>query len=358
MAGVGRLAPKQTGTPSSTPRRIAPARVKDFYDLVVVGSGVSGMSAALSAAHHGLDVLLVDEYGFPGGHSFGYQPEPALREARDHLSERIGSHVAVQYLPHVTAQGFYPPDTLLLGPGGSAGFEVYTRRANEPSGATASGLRAGMRRVRARSFIFAAGANDIVPLFQNNDTPGIFGERAIRLLLERDALRPGTRAVVYGTGPALRVTGELLLHHDIELVALVDPTEVTKAPEHNRRALDKVRTITEARVRAAKGNEWLRGVEVSRDPGGERVSLSCDLLCIALPGQPAYELPYQAGVGYSLSYSSIQELRVMLPAVARVARGDDSASFFIVGEAAGESDWRKKIEDGTQAGADAARRAG
>jgi sarcosine oxidase subunit alpha len=297
------------------------------------------MSAALSAAHHGLQVLLVDEYGFPAGHSFGYQPDGELASTRDRLIERVKQHVAVTYLPGTTAQGFYPPDTLLLGPGGSAGFESHR----------------GLARVRARSFVFATGANDVIPLFVNNDTPGIFGGRAIRLFLERDDLRPGRRAVVYGTGTALRETGQLLLHHDIELAALVDPTEAVRSDDHNRRLLDKIRTITNARITSAKGRAWLREVEVSRAGDGKKTTVPCDLLCVVLPGQPAYELPYQAGVEYALSNSVLDEFRVMLPVTRAIASEDAAVSFFVAGEAAGVTDWKKKIESGERSGAEAAR---
>jgi sarcosine oxidase subunit alpha len=212
-----------------------------------------------------------------------------------------------------------------------------------------------MARVRAKSFIFATGANDVIPLFENNDIPGIFGERAIRLLLERDDLRPGRRAVVYGTGSALRLTAQLLLRHDIKIVALVDPLESEKSQEHTRRALDKIRSITEAKITGAKGKEWLREVVVARSPGSERIALPCDLLCLAFPGQPAYELPYQAGISYSLSYSSLDELRVMTPFTLRSGGLNGAPCLFVVGDAAGETDWRRKIEAGTQAGLEAAR---
>ncbi len=366
MAGVGRINPREDDVASGAappPARGEGLPVVSDYDLVIVGCGLSGMSAALSAVHRGLQVLLVDEYASPGGHSFGYQSEPELAAARDDLVGKVRAHFGIQYLPCVTAQGFYAPDTLLLGPGGSTGFDRYTGLPGGPSGsreisgalAPSHSERTGMARVRARSYIFATGANDIVPLFENNDTPGIFGERAVRLFLERDELRPGRRAVVYGTGQALRVTAQLLLHHDIKLIALVDPMRSEKSDEHARRSLDKIRTISEAKITAARGKEWLRGVEVSRDPGGERTSLACDLLCMALPGQPAFELPYQAGISYSLSYSNLDEFRVMIPDTLRSANAGAPTSIFVVGDAAGETDWRRKIEAGAQAGTEAAR---
>ena len=355
MAGVGRIAPDPSGTHTNptldhtaaprqaleplTPGAEEPAKpaIDPTYDLVVVGCGISGMSAALSAAHHGLRVLIVDEYAFPGGHSFGYQSDEELAAHRDALAGKIKQHVAVTYLPRTTAQGFFPPDTLLLGPGGSAESET--------------GLK--MTRVRARSFVFATGANDAVPLFENNDTPGIFGERALRLLLERDHLRPGSRSVIYGTGAAMSATAELLLHHGIEIAAMADPTGEALVPRPGGPGFGNVRTIPDARIAGARGGSWLREIEIApRDGAKERIA--CDLLCVALPGQPAYELAYQAGIEYALSRARVDEMKVMRPLTNRGVTEDGSVSFFVAGEAAGESDWKKKVEDGSRAGAEAA----
>jgi len=39
----------------------------DYCDILVVGGGISGCMAAISAARCGLGVLLVERYGFLGG---------------------------------------------------------------------------------------------------------------------------------------------------------------------------------------------------------------------------------------------------------------------------------------------------
>jgi hypothetical protein len=151
----------------------------------------------------------------------------------------------------------------------------------------------------------------------------------------------------------LRSAGELLLHHGVEVAALADPTETERTNGWGGGSIEKIRTITGARIARASGGAWLRRVEFSI-PGGGKTAVECDLLCVALPGQPAYELPYQAGIEYALSAAPIDELRVMRPVTARRAAEDGSAAFWVAGEAAGETDWKKKIEGGTRAGAEAA----
>ena len=42
-------------------------KLKQSYDVIVVGGGPGGISAAVSAAHKGVSVLLIERYGFLGG---------------------------------------------------------------------------------------------------------------------------------------------------------------------------------------------------------------------------------------------------------------------------------------------------
>lgn len=41
--------------------------MKNVYDVIIVGAGSSGMNAAICAARKGLQVLLIDQNGYPGG---------------------------------------------------------------------------------------------------------------------------------------------------------------------------------------------------------------------------------------------------------------------------------------------------
>lgn len=60
---------KQAGTLSSdkAPAYTAPAQEDTEADVVVVGGGTAGIAAALAAADHGLDVVLLERLGYLGG---------------------------------------------------------------------------------------------------------------------------------------------------------------------------------------------------------------------------------------------------------------------------------------------------
>jgi len=65
-AGVGMLASAADATPV---RADASVHWDDTADLVIVGSGAAGISAALEARQHGLDVLVLERFTIPGGSS-------------------------------------------------------------------------------------------------------------------------------------------------------------------------------------------------------------------------------------------------------------------------------------------------
>ncbi|UCH82832.1 MAG: (2Fe-2S)-binding protein [Candidatus Latescibacterota bacterium] len=363
MAGVGRIR-TDPGAHGIRPaggsgREINPeterASFADAYDIVVVGAGLSGLNAAHEASRHGtqspsasgLRILVIDEYGKPGGHWRGFLIDSEMAASRDRIIEETLSRNDICYRPGTTALGFYPPDTLLIGSGGSTGFEPYTGLGTGSGGtAVANAVTHGVKRIRARAFVFATGAYDVTPLFENNDTPGIFGPRAIRLLLERDRLRPGTRAVVYGTGGLLEETTALLKHHGIRVASTVKPGGETKRIGDYQ---------IQGRIVSARGKEWITGITVAVEADGKggnvaRRSIDCDMLCIAFPGQPAYELPYQAGFDYTLTDDPLDENRTLLPRGTAIASNESGVCVVVAGEAAGVTDAEAKVASGKEAG--------
>lgn len=59
--------------------------LRDSYDVIVVGPGLCGMTAASLLAKHGLSVLMIDQQNKPGGACTSFKRE-------DHVFDVGGSH--------------------------------------------------------------------------------------------------------------------------------------------------------------------------------------------------------------------------------------------------------------------------
>src|SRR5690606_37802810 len=114
-----------------------------------------------------------------------------------------------------------------------------------------------------RALVLATGANEILPLFPNNDLPGVFGARALLTLLERDGVVPGERALVAGDGPEAEAVTEALRRAGCEVVAVVG---LSPGPRGH--------------VVRASGRGRLAGA-ILRTPDGEERKVRVDLMAIA-----------------------------------------------------------------------------
>jgi sarcosine oxidase subunit alpha len=330
MAGVGKIDHRKSERQPPPHADTFLANLRDRYDVVVVGAGVSGAATALAAAGAGADVLLVDEYANPGGHAIGHREDTEFAAARDDLIQRVEREASVTLALGTTAQGLYTPDRLLLGREGRRGS----------AGALVT--------VSASTFVFATGAQDVVPLFENNDLPGVFGARGARLFLERDRLVFGRTAVVYGAGPEVSEAAGLLRAHNIAVKAVVVAT-----PAHPAGLPADTRVYSGAKLVRAEGREWIsRAVFLAED--GNRVSLPCDALCIAGPGQPAFELAHQAGFHFAFAGDGTREDLAIVSPTTDVIENDSGSRRYLVGEASGRVEWKDKIDHATAVGTAAA----
>lgn len=197
MAGLGTL-------PDSAHSRDA-RYAEHSTEVLVVGGGGAGLSAALEAARAGAEVTLLDDQPEPGtgllAPLHGGGPSRAWREEALRELEKNGARI----LSSTFVFGLFRED-------GSPA---------EVPWAAARGPKRTLLVVRPRALVLATGANELLPLFPNNDLPGIFGARALANLIERDGVVPGERALVVGEGPEAEAIGTLLEKVGCEVIASV-----------------------------------------------------------------------------------------------------------------------------------------
>jgi sarcosine oxidase subunit alpha len=187
----------------------------DAFDLIVVGAGPAGLSAAAVAAGFGGRVLILDESPRGGGRLPG-QAHPELRLTR-RPKWSAGAVKAQALLQAASAAGA----EILCGVsvwGLSAGWFVGTA-ATDPS-------RSG-RKVpfgfRAKAVLIATGAAQNPMPFEGWTLPGVITAGAAQSLVNVYGVLPGRRTVVLGIDPLSLSTAWLMSACGVDVKGIILP---------------------------------------------------------------------------------------------------------------------------------------
>jgi NADPH-dependent 2,4-dienoyl-CoA reductase/sulfur reductase-like enzyme len=191
---------------SPGPRAAQSREVELNPDILVIGGGPAGLSAALAAARSGAKTLLVDERASLGGqffkplaasHRFA-QDRPRDRQfAAGRALVRAVEAAGVEIMRGAEVWGAFAPDEVTLLAGGTD----YV--------------------ARPRRLILAPGAYERGVPIPGWTLPGFMTTGAAQTLLRAYQVAPGRRVLVAGNGPLnLQVAAELL-RAGVEVVGLV-----------------------------------------------------------------------------------------------------------------------------------------
>jgi sarcosine oxidase subunit alpha len=275
LAGVGTI---PEAPPSAGERRI----VDWEREIVVVGGGIAGLSAAWRAAEAGASVTLIDrEEEVGGGLLFQGDPLfPAIGEEEVLPSEEIkdlarkAEEAEVEFLTEATTIGLYPERELAVVDRGR-----------------------GLRRIRAQRIVLATGTSQELPLFINNDLPGVFAGPGLQRLLHRRGIRPGKRALLSGSGNyALSLAYQLHLA-GIEVVGIVEEGEEIRGERRLRERVEGlgVPLFPSHTLQEAFGRGGVEGALLVERGSASEKRVSCDLIVPCDRFRPNFELLWQAG---------------------------------------------------------------
>jgi sarcosine oxidase subunit alpha len=250
-------------------------------DLLVIGAGPAGLSAALVAARSGARVILADEQALPGGALLGERlyvgGVPGPRWAAS-MRDELAASPNVTLLPRTTVFGWY--DSNVFGAVERVQKHVALPDPHRPI--------ERLWRIVARHALLASGAEEQPIPFGGNDRPGTMIAGAMRTYLNRYAVAPGARVAVYAGCDAAYRTAFDLAEADVEVVAVIDPRGGTGgAPPPG------VRHLAGAAIVGTRGRRALSGIEIARDGRTER--LAVDALAMSNGFAPVIGLACQRG---------------------------------------------------------------
>ncbi len=185
-------------------------------DVLVVGGGAAGLTAALGAGRAGRRVIICDENAQFGGHlradaSARISGRPGHEWAAAAVAE-LTAMPNVTVLPRTTAFGYYSQNMVSL-------VEQVTDHLARPA---ADQPRERLWQVRAGNVVLATGAIERHLVFADNDRPGIMLASAAQLFLNQHGVTPGRKIGVYTACDSAWHVAFDLHEAGIEIVAIVD----------------------------------------------------------------------------------------------------------------------------------------
>ncbi|MEM9436018.1 MAG: sarcosine oxidase subunit alpha family protein [Pseudomonadota bacterium] len=233
-------------------------------DVLVIGAGPAGLSAARVAAEAGLDVILADESWEMGGRLLSETEEIDGQPGAAWAAAEVAALAAmgVRLMTRTTVAGAYD--------GGV--FGALERRGHHAPHDPERPLECFWR-IYTRRAILCAGALERPIAFPNNDRPGVMTAGAVRSYLNRFGVSPGERVAVFGNNDSAHQTARDLLEAGVKVTAVID-----SRPEIEIDVDAPV--ITGARVVGTKGRLGLEQITIE-DKGAQRPLLAD---CLAVSG--------------------------------------------------------------------------
>ena len=321
IAGLGKV---DTGKPMKTV-------IKDygFCDILIIGAGPAGLSAAIESAASGAKVLIIDENPHPGGTlSYRYKNQGPEIELLNQLLEKVNACNNIQLQSSTLASGYYADHWICL-----------TNKER-------------MTKLRARAVIVASGCYEQPAVFHNNDLPGAMLASAALRLINHYSVKPFRNVVILAAN-ADGYRCALDFHEvGVRVVSLIDLRHEGEQSELDRQVKGLGITVYRGHfiyeAIAGRMKDSVQGVvlrefdaDIIATPGAE-IKLSCDGIAMSVGWTPADGILRQGNTRMEYNTSLEQFLPV------ECAKG-----MFAAGRVKGIYALEDQLEDGRCAGSEA-----
>ncbi|MDQ7825053.1 MAG: FAD-dependent oxidoreductase [Candidatus Eremiobacteraeota bacterium] len=178
-------------------------------EVLVIGAGPSGLTAAIELGRLGKDVIIADDKASPGG-KLVLQTHTFFGSISDCYAGTRGIDIATKLAEEL--RGF-PSVKLWLN---STAIGVFKDRK--------VGILSGDRYVlvEPQKLLIAAGAREKALSFPGWDLPGVYGAGAFQTLLNRDLVKASERLFIIGGGNVGIIAGYHALQAGIKVIGLVE----------------------------------------------------------------------------------------------------------------------------------------
>ena len=268
-------------------------------DILVIGGGAAGMSAALAASEKDVDVTVVDDNPYLGGQIWrGELGKTKAPEAIELVAGVKSGRIKILN----NAQVFGKSENNYL-------------TAETPDGRID---------IEYEKLIIATGARERFLPFPGWTRPNVFGAGGLQALVKGGLDVRGKRIVIGGTGPLLLAVAEYLRSKDADVLAIAEQTSSAKINKFAfglwsspSKALQGIRLrsklggipyLTDCWVILAAGDTRLETVTLTRK--GEELKIDCDLLACGFHLIPNIELASLLGGRIENGFVAVDEFQM------------------------------------------------
>ena len=319
------------------------------YDVIIVGAGPAGLSAAISAAKAGAKVAVLDQSPYPGGQLvkqthkfFGTKESHAGTrgvDIADVLLSEVRDHENVDLYPMAQAVGYYAPEGMLTA--------VRTDGVN----------RYTLLMMKGRRYIVATGAMERTLAFPGNDLPGVMGAGAAQTLMNVFGIRPADEVLIIGAGNVGVIIAYQAAQAGIKVKAVIDILPKTGAYLVHAAKIRRMRMpiLLRHTIKAVYGDGKVESAEIYEVdenfrpvPGSEK-EIRVDGIWLAVGLTPSVEMLEKFGARMKF----VPELGGYVPY--RTQYLETSApGVYVAGDASGIEEASTAIMEGRIAGTSAA----
>ena len=257
-------------------------------DIVVVGAGPAGLSAAVEAGRLGAQVVVIDENAKPGGQLF--KQIHKFFGSREHLAGIRGYDIGQELLAQAkscaeiklnsTVYGIYPEKRVAL---------------------IADGLR--QETIQAKKVILAAGASENVLAFPGSTLPGVMSAGAVQTMMNVYQVLPAKEILMIGSGNVGLIVSYQIMQAGGKVTALLEAAPRIGGYGVHAAKISRagVPILTRHTVKRILGDEKVEGViivqldEAWQPVAGSERLIQAGAVAIAVGLTPLTELAHLAG---------------------------------------------------------------
>lgn len=262
-------------------------RASAHCDVLVIGAGPAGLMAALIAGRTGARVILVEQDFLLGGRLLdGRATIDGLCAAQwlEGIEAELASLKEVRILRRTSLFGSYDQKAF-----------VAVERVSDHLAFPDSDLpRQRAWRIFAKRIVLAAGSLERPLVFGDNDRPGVMLAGAVRSFVNRFAVLPGRRAVLFAGHDEAAATARDLADAGASVLAIVDPRpQSSLAMQEAAKAVGAPLFAGSVVTQAIGGAGGVRAVRLSGEKAPAK--LECDLVAMSGGWNPTLHLASHLG---------------------------------------------------------------